>query len=469
MSENTSGAAQGGGTNRFVYVAAAISAMGGLLFGYDTGIISGALLFIADDFALSDNLQQAVVGALLLGAVLGALGGGPLSDRLGRRRSILVAAVVFALGSVASALAPGTAVLIISRFLLGIAIGFAAMVVPVYIAEISPSRSRGLLVSLNQFLITVGILLSYGVSYLLADAAAWRWMLGLGLVPAVVLLVGMAFLPESPRWLIGQSRRDEARSILERTEDPDADVDEKIREIEGQERAEAGTGYRELFTPRLRPALTVGVGTAVVNQLVGVNAIIYYAPTILSDAGFEDSSAILATVGIGVVNVLLTLVALTTIDRVGRRPLLLIGTSGVTLSLFVLGGVYLLPEQSGIASYILVGGLLVYIASFAASLGICIWLLNSEVYPLEVRGKGSAAGGITHWVLDLIISSTVLTLINTITATGTFWLYGAFGIIGILFFYRLVPETKGRSLEEIEADMARRVPGAEPDPQRTAS
>ena len=204
--------------------------------------------------------------------------------------------------------------------------------------------------------------------------------------------------------------------------------------------------------------------------MVGVNAVIYYAPSILSDAGFGDAGAILATTGVGLVNCLVTGAALLSIDRIGRRPLLLAGTSGVTLSLIVLGLAYLLPPQTALVNFILVAGLMVYIASFAASLGICIWLLNSEVCPLEVRGKGSATGSITHWVLDLIIASTVLTLINTITETGTFWLYAAFGIIGILFFFRVVPETKGRTLEEIEEELERRTStGSETEAARSGS
>src|SRR5215217_2503706 len=454
-SMSTSSAASDGGTNRFIYVVAAVAAMGGLLFGYDTGIISGALLFIADDFKLSDTAQQIVVASLLLGAVFGALFGGPLADRIGRRRAIMTAAAIFLIGSLASALATGATFLAIARFVLGLAVGGAGMVVPVYIAESSPSRVRGSLVSLQQFLITVGILLSYGINYLLADAQAWRWMLALGVVPALALLVGMFFLPESPRWLVGMDRDDEARAVLARTRESDTAVEEEISSISSAEHAEERTTYRDLLKRRYRPALTVGV--AFINQMVGVNAVIYYAPSILSDAGFGDSGAILATTGVGLVNCLVTGAALLSIDRIGRRPLLLAGTGGVTLSLIVLGLAYLLPPQTTLVNIILVVGLMVYIASFAASLGICIWLLNSEVYPLEVRGKGSATGSITHWVLDLIIASTVLTLINTITETGTFWLYAAFGIIGILFFFRIVPETKGRSLEDIEEELERRV------------
>ncbi len=449
-------AASGGGTNRLVLVMAVTAALGGLLFGYDTGIISGALLFIREDFGLSDAAQQTVVGSLLFGAVLGALIAGPLTDRTGRRTAILAAAVVFALGSLAAALATGTGTLVVARFALGVAIGSAAASVPVYIAEVAPSRVRGRLVSLQQFAITLGILLSYVVGFLLSFAEAWRWMLALGAVPAAVLFVGMMFLPESPRWLVGQGREAAARVIMQRTQDPDEDVDELIEEIKEQEKEEGSGTYRELFSPLVRPALTVGVGIAFFNQMVGVNAVIYYAPTILERAGLGTSAALLSTVVIGLVNSLVTGAALLSIDRLGRRPLLLIGMSGVVLALFVLGAAYLLPAGSGFVGFILVVGLMVYIASFAASLGLGIWLLNSEVYPLKVRGKGSSMGSLTHWVLDLIIASSVLTLINTITATGMFWLYGIFGIIGILFVLRFVPETKGRTLEEVDAELMRR-------------
>ena len=363
-------AASGGGTNRFVLLVAATAALGGLLFGYDTGIISGALLFIREDFALSDAAQQTVVGSLLFGAVLGALVAGPLTDRAGRRTAILAAAVVFALGSLAAALATGTGTLVVARFALGVAIGSAAASVPVYIAEIAPSGVRGRLVSLQQFAITLGILLSYIVGYLLSFGEAWRWMLGLGAVPALVLLAGMLVLPESPRWLIGRGRESAARSVLQRTQNPNEDIGELMEEIKSQQRTEGAGTYRELFSPAVRPALTVGVGIAFFNPMVGVNAVIYYAPTILERAGLGTSAALLSTVVIGLVNSAVTAVALLSIDRVGRRPLLLVGMSGVVLSLFVLGLVYLLPAQSGFAGIVLVVGLIIYFASFAASFGL---------------------------------------------------------------------------------------------------
>jgi sugar porter (SP) family MFS transporter len=442
--------------NPFVVVAAAVAALGGFLFGFDTGIISGALLFIKQEFGLSAGLQQLVVGSLLLAAVVGALLGGPISDAWGRKRTLILAALVFGVGALVASYSPNLAVLVVARVLLGLAIGIASMIVPVYIAEIAPPRVRGALVSLQQFMITVGIMVSYLVSYAFSGSGAWRWMLGVGMIPAAILFVGMLPLPESPRWLLAKDRRQDALGVLHRIRHEEHNPEAELAEIEAVHKMQAGVSYRDLFRPSVRPALIVGVGIAFINQMVGVNAVIYYAPTILKDAGFSSSAAILATTGVGILNMLVTLCALLLIDRVGRRPLLLVGISGVLLALIVLGAAYLLPGGPSGAGVLLVAGLLVYIASFAASLGIAIWLLNSEVYPLEVRGKGAAAGAFTHWVLDFVIASTVLTLIATITPTGMFWFYGLFAILGIVFVLRRVPETKGKTLEEVSEELASR-------------
>jgi sugar porter (SP) family MFS transporter len=442
--------------NAFVVASAAVAALGGFLFGFDTGIISGALLFIKQEFDLSASLQQLVVGSLLLAAVVGALLGGPISDVWGRKRTLILAALIFGVGALVASFSPNLAVLVVARVLLGLAIGIASMIVPVYIAEIAPPRVRGALVSLQQFMITVGIMVSYLVSYAFSGSGAWRWMLGVGMIPAAILFVGMLPLPESPRWLLAKDRRQDALGVLRRIRHEEHNPEAELAEIEAVHKMQAGVGYQDLFRPSVRPALFVGVGIAFINQMVGVNAVIYYAPTILKDAGFSSSAAILATTGVGVLNMLVTLCALLLIDRVGRRPLLLVGISGVLLALIVLGAAYLLPGGPSGAGFLLVAGLLVYIASFAASLGIAIWLLNSEVYPLEVRGKGAAAGAFTHWVLDFVIASTVLTLIATITPTGMFWFYGLFAILGIVFVLRRVPETKGKTLEEVSEELASR-------------
>jgi sugar porter (SP) family MFS transporter len=432
-----------------------VAALGGFLFGYDTGVISGALLYIKPDFHLSTFGQQAVVASLLLGAVFGALIGGQLTDRLGRRKVLLASAFVFALGALASAASPSEWALIASRFVIGLGLGASSMAVPLYLAEMAPKDRRGRLVSMNQFLITVGILIAYGVGYALASAAAWRWMLGLAAIPAIGMFIGLLSLPESPRWLLSRDRDDEALDVLRRTRPAD-EVDDEAEEIRKTIEAESTSSYRDLLAKPLRPALKVGVGVPAINQLVGVNAVIYYTPTILKQTGFGSSASILGSVGVGVVNVALTALALVLIDRIGRRPLVLTGVAVVTVSLAFLGALYLLPNQNGVVGALIVVGLCLYIAAFAASLGIAIWLFSSEVYPTEARGKGASLGVFTHWGLDFVISLTVLSLISALTETGMFWLYGVFALIGFFYLRRHLPETRGRSLEEVDREMQER-------------
>jgi sugar porter (SP) family MFS transporter len=436
---------------------ATVAALGGFLFGYDTGVVGAALLYLKPAFGLSSLLQQVVVASLLLGAIVGVLVGGVVVDAVGRRRTLQAAAAVFAVGALVSAAAPDVWVLVLARFVLGTAIGTSSVVVPGYIAEIAPRETRGRLVSMNQLMITVGILVSYLVGYAFAPVQGWRWMLGLAAVPAVVMLLGLLRMVESPRWLLCRGREDEARAALARTRGwsgpSSAEVEEEIREIQAQAEAEQQLSYRDLLRPALRPALVLGVEVAATNQLVGVNAVIYYAPTILEQAGFGSSAAILASVGIGAINVLVTVVALLLVDRVGRRPLLLGGIVAVVVALLFLGALYQLPDQQGLAGVLLVLGLCVYIAAFAGSLGLAIWLVNSEVFPTAVRGKAAACGTVTHWTLDFGISLSVLTTISLLTPTGLFWLYAGFGVIGFFVLARRLPETKGRSLEDIERSL----------------
>ncbi|WP_238015688.1 sugar porter family MFS transporter [Dactylosporangium sp. AC04546] len=428
---------------------ALVAALGGFLFGYDTGVISAALLYLSVAFGLSSTMQEVVVAALLLGAIVGVVGGGPLVDRFGRRRMLIVSAAVFCVGALASAFTPNAQVLVAARFLLGLAIGTSSLVVPTYIAEMAPRQVRGRLVSLQQLMITVGIFVSYLVGFAFSSSAGWRWMLGLAVVPAAAMLLGLLTLAESPRWLLARGRDDEARAVMLRSRGP-READEELAEIRAISAAERDLSFRDVFTRKLRPAVLLGVAVAATNQLVGVNAVIYYTPTLLTRAGFGDSAALLSTVGIGLVNMLVTIAALLAIDRVGRRPLLLWGTAVVVACLAVLGGLYLLPSQTGMAGIALVLVLCVYIAAFAGSLGLGIWLINSEIFPTAVRGKAAGAGTVTHWSLDFLISLTVLTTISLFTATGLFWIYAAFGVLGFLYLYRNLPETKGRSLEDIE-------------------
>ncbi|MBA8823237.1 sugar porter (SP) family MFS transporter [Saccharopolyspora lacisalsi] len=439
------------GGRSVVVGASAIAALGGLLFGYDTGVISAALLYIGPDFGLSDAMKQVVVASLLLGAIAGAASGGVVVDRLGRKRALLVASLVFTVGALLSAAATGAVYLVVARVLLGIAIGASSLVVPTYIAEIAPPALRGRLVSMNQLMITIGIFTSYLVGYAFADAGAWRWMLGLACVPSIAMFVGLLKLDESPRWLLAHDRVDQARAVLRRTRSAD-EVEDEIAEMSTAMREESKFSYRDLFRPRLRPAVLLGVAVAATNQLVGVNAVIYYAPTILKQAGLGDSASILSSVGIGAVNMIFTVIALLLVDRVGRRPLLIGGTGVVIAVLFGLGALYLLPSLQGLGMLLTIG-LMLYEAAFAASLGIAIWLINSEVFPTAVRGKAASVGTMTHWVLNFFISISVLSIINTLTATGLFWIYGVLGVCGLVFLYRNLPETKGRSLEDIEMSL----------------
>jgi sugar porter (SP) family MFS transporter len=456
MSAGSAGAG-GAERRRFVNIAAAITATGGLLFGYDTGVISGALLFIRQDFPLTPFLEGIIVSTLLVGAVVGALSGGPLSDRVGRRPTALLAAVVFGAGALAVAFAPSVAFIIFGRFFLGLGVGLASMIVPLYIAEIAPKERRGALVSLNQLMITIGILLSYIVGVIFAPIEGWRYMFGVALIPALVLFIGMFGLPESPRWLFEHGQRDKARQVLGRSRSPE-EVDQELqemREIKDQEQRER-VSYGELLEPFVRPALIIGIGLAIFQQITGINTVIYYAPTILQGVGFSEGGAIAATaLGVGVVNVGFTVLSLFLIDRAGRRPLLLIGLVGMTISLGLLGTVFASGATgddstvlSGVLATVCLG---LYIASFAISLGPVFWLMISEIYPLRIRGTAMSVASIANWGSNWLVALTFPVLLATLGGAGSFWLFAILGIVAWIFIYFRVPETKGRSLEEIEA------------------
>ncbi len=437
---------------RFVYLAAAFAGLGGLLFGYDTGVISGAELFFKNDFSLSVFALEVIVSGVLAGAAAGALLGGRLADIFGRRTLLIFTALIFAAGAILCAAAPSAAILIVGRIIVGFGIGLSSSTVPVYISEVSPADARGWTVSLFQLAITIGILLAYVVDYAFASIQGWRWMFGLAVVPAAIFAFGMFFLPESPRWLAKRGHHDAARAILARIRDTH-DVDTELQEIEhGLAHAEEHGNWKDLLSARLRPALIVGIGLAVFQQVTGINTVIYYAPMIVQSAGISSASgAILTTAGIGIVNVLMTIVSMWLIDRIGRRPLLLTGIAGMIVTLGVLGWAFHSASPTGALSWIAVVSIMVYVASFAISLGPIFWLLISEIYPLKVRSSTEGVAATFNWGSNLLVSLTFLTLLHVIGATRTFWLYGVFAIGAWLFSYYLAPETKGRTLEEIEA------------------
>ncbi len=435
---------------RFVFAAAAFAALGGLLFGYDTGVISGALIFIRTQFGLSTFQQELLVSIVLVGAAVGALSGGRLADVFGRRFMLMVTAVIFVTGALVCAAAPSLNILVFGRLIVGLGIGFATSTVPIYISEVSPPQSRGWQVSLFQLAITIGILAAYVVDYTFAGSASWRWMLGLAFVPGAILGLGMLRMPESPRWLAEHGQSNLARRILARIRGTE-DIESEWLEIQKTltETEERGR-FSDLLSPRLRTALLIGIGLAIFQQVTGINTVIYYAPLIVQSAGISTASgAILATAGIGLVNVIMTIVAMWLIDRVGRRPLLLIGIGGMILSLGVLGFVFRMPTGGALA-WLAVVTLMVYVASFAISLGPIFWLIIAEIYPLRVRGvaEGTAAG--VNWASNFVVSFTFLTLVEVLGPSMTFWVYALLAVASWLFAYYLVPETKGRTLEEIE-------------------
>lgn len=434
-----------------VYLAAASAALGGLLFGYDTGVISGAELFFRNEFSLSTFALEIIVSGVLAGAAIGALIGGRLADLFGRRKLLIATAIIFALGAILCALASSATILVVGRIIVGFGIGLSSSGVPVYISEVAPANARGWQVSLFQLAITVGILLAYVVDYAFAGIQGWRWMFGISIVPAAIFGISMFFLPESPRWLLRRGERDNALAMLARVRGT-SDIHVELQEIEESlTRAPESGRFSDLFAPSIRPALIVGIGLAIFQQITGINTVIYYAPLIIQSAGISSASgAILATAGIGVVNVLLTILSMWLIDRKGRRPLLLVGIVGMAVTLGVLGFVFRMSNQSSGMAWLAVISLMAYVGSFAISLGPIFWLLISEIYPLKIRNSAEGLAATFNWGANLLITLTFLTLLEKLGPSGTFWLYGVSAIAAGIFSYYYVPETKGRSLEEIE-------------------
>jgi MFS transporter, SP family, galactose:H+ symporter len=439
--------------HRNIVLTAAIAALGGLLFGYDTGIIASALLYLKHDLHLDAFEQGLVVSAVPVGAIAGAAISGPAADKYGRRIMITISSVVFIIGALVSAFAGDLAVLTGARVLVGIAIGVASAAAPVYISEVAPPDSRGQLVSFFQLMVTVGILLAYVVGLIFTPSHAWRWMLGLGCVPALALALGMLRMPQSPRWLVMVGHDYEARAVLFKIREGSIDdLEHEIEEIHESLDTHPGA-WKELLQPAVRAALVVGVGMAILQQITGINTVIYYAPTIVQYTGVHSSSAaILAAVGVGIVNTGMTVVAIRLLDRRGRRPLLLVGTGGMVVALVALGAAFLGGgTPSTLGAIVAIGSLMVYVAAFAISLGPIFWLMNAEIYPLNVRSKAAGIGTMANWTFNFIVSLTFLVLLDALGRTGAFWLYAVIGLFTTWFCWKLVPETKDKTLEQIES------------------
>lgn len=442
----------------WLYIIAIVASLGGLLSGYDTGVISGALLFINETWVLPDTLQGFLVSSVLIGAVIGAATNGILADIFGRKKIIMATAVIFILGSILCAFAPNVYVLILSRIFVGFAVGIVNFVVPLYLSEVSPKNLRGTLVSLYQWAITAGILFSYFINAVFAQAVYnWRWMLFAGVVPGLVLFIGMCFMSDTPRWLVSKNRDDEAKKVFSKIE-PDIEPEKEIAEIK-----ETLVDNRQEKTFRLKKWMimpfVVGIGIMFAQICTGINTIIYYAPTIFKTAGFDSNlTAIYATTGIGVVNFIMTIVAVFFTDRIGRKPLLYFGLTGVMLSLFALGTSFAFAGVLGSSlKWVAVGSLVTYIICFAMSLGPIGWILVSEVFPLRIRGIAMSVCTVSNFAFNFFVVGSFPVLLHRIGGAWTFWIFGIVSILCIIFVYFFVPETKGISLEEFESNWRRGV------------
>jgi len=441
----------------------AVIMMAGLLFGYDQGVISGALDGIQHSFGASTTMIQIITSWVTLGALVGALVAGVLADKIGRRFTILLAAILFTLGALLEALAPGTTVLVIGRLVVGFGVGVASVAAPLYAAEQAPTRLRGRFVSMYQLAITIGIFIAYLVDQALINNDMWRVMLGVSAVPAILLFVVMLPMPDSPRWFVKVGRREDAIKALEKVR-PDVDANAEINEIEkaAQEDDANKATWAEVFSKKLRKPLMIGIGLAVFQQITGINAIIYYANKIFAQAGFAtpQDQAAATTWAIGGVNVLATFIAVAYVDRFGRRPLLLAGLVGMSSALITVGISFHFmdnadtsgagaggPTTAGIITLV---ALVVFIASFAFSLGPVVWTVINEIFPNRVRGRAVAVATAVNWGSAWLVSQFFLTLIDSIGNSATFYLFGAFSVIAYVWIWKTVPETKGRTLEEIQ-------------------
>jgi SP family galactose:H+ symporter-like MFS transporter len=433
----------------YVLLVASVAALGGLLFGYDTGVISGAILFITKDFALDTRLQAFTISVVLIGCMAGSAVAGGVADRIGRRWTLLVAGLIFLAGAIASALTPNESVLLIGRFVVGIGIGFSSVVAPLYISEVAPASARGALVSLYQFAITVGILAAYLIDYALAGGGAWRWMLGLAVIPSFVLIGGMLGMPESPRYLFKIGVGEKARAELQRIYENPAEVDREEQSILMSLRTKSA-GIEAFKQPAVRLALFIGISLAVLQQITGINTVIYYGPQIFQMAGISSAStSILAQALVGTVNCVMTLVAIFFVDRIGRKPLLYAGLSGMFVALAALATAFAASHLSGSLGTIALVSMMVYVGCFAFSLGPIVWLLISEIFPLQVRGLGMSLSTLANWVGNFLVSQFFLTMVERLGRPATFWIYAALCIVTILFVRAMVPETKQELLEQV--------------------
>jgi sugar porter (SP) family MFS transporter len=440
----------GGGEARpgYAYVVSVVAAISGLLFGFDTAVINGALIFMKDQFRWTTGQTEFATSSLLFGCVVGASLAGYATDRFGRKRLLLVSAILFGLSAVGAAVPRDLAEFVVARLVGGVAIGVASLLAPLYIAEIAPASIRGRLVSLNQLAIVSGILLAYFVNWMLAlgGSESWRAMFLSAAVPSLAFLIALVFVPESPRWLAEQGREAEALAIIARVSGEEA----ARRELDDIQKtiAEERGSITELLEPGLRRPLLIAVTLAILQQVTGINTVIYYGSLIFKEqVGAAADSSIGANVIIGFVNLLGTIVALAIIDRVGRKPLLMLASGGMALSLAALGVCFLVQPPPGLLILFVI---MTYVAFFAIGLGPGAWVVMAELFPTKIRGRAMSIATVSLWIACVLVAFTFLSLVEAITVSGAFWVYASMGVVTLVFVWKGIPETKGRTLEEIE-------------------
>lgn len=431
----------------YVYLVSIVAAVGGLLFGFDTGVISGAIPFVTQHFNLNVYQEGFTVSILVIACIIGASTTGMLSDRFGEKKVLIVMALFFSISAIYSALAKTHLELMIARFIGGLAVGVSSVLSPMYISEISPAHIRGRLVSLNQFSIVFGILVTYLSNWFLVDTGPnnWRWMFGVETIPAGLFIYLLFYVPESPRWLAKHGRNEDALAILSKISGSTRAMTE-IREINLSLEGEKGT-FRDLFQPGLRKILLIAILMGFFSQVCGIDAIIYYAPKIFMQSGYESaSSAFLASVIVGLVNFIFTIIAFMYVDNFGRKPLLLFGLGGMIISLFTTGYIMSLDTTQ---SYLVLIPILLYIAFFAFSMGPIPWIFISEVFPNKIRGQAVSIATMALWISNFIVVQNFPWMVEKIGG-GSFYVFSVVCLITFLFIFNMMPETKGKTLEEIE-------------------
>lgn len=436
----------------FLIITATVAALGGFLFGYDTGIISGALVFIRQTYLLTTFMQEMIVSSVVLGALLGAFSSGNLADKFGSKNMLLYMAITFIAGSLVCALANQVTTLVLGRFIIGIAIGITSYISPLFISEIAPAKNRGALVLLNGIMITSGETIAFLIDYALVPTQSWRIMFATGIIPAILLFIGMLMLPASPRWIFLKGYASKTREILAKIRH-EKDIDAELNEIIASIKREK-SHWSQLFSKFMQPVLIIGLGLGIFQQFVGINTVMYYGPTIFQTAGFETKSAqILATFGMGLVNTIMSLIAVLLVDKIGRRRMLLGGlfVAGMSLTLISLMFHYHIHTKSSI--WIMFTAMIIYIAGYSLSLGSLFWLVISEIYPLHIRGLAMSFVTAIQWAANFLVALTFLSILNYGGPALTFGMYSSVCLISFIFCYYFVPETRGISLEQIEQNL----------------